>query len=557
MRQVAHFAIHGSSYHARLEHSHEFAMGLAKALNRRDCTAYRPVERQCRTTDVQRYDDIDDLIYEIVAGKHSEIHHVIEGRYSHLTNGFVRTLALLRWLREIVARLPRAFRPWNAKCALEGLQIVAPFLGAAVITWLASMAFSISQSTLGVPLFVTPFVLLPAAYGAFLIARAMYDAVLRERVQGIASALRMPDIVSGLNQYDKVTSGNGMSGILIAQAFCGLFAGVLLAAPLLLLARIAAGGPSGMFAHVSFPSIGLAMLVLYLSRLILQIVWRTAGIAEDVYTVGDLNRLSAVNERREEAIKAVARRLVALIQLRIANTNDPYYDSIHVYGHSLGGIIASDVLAEIHRAVEAGVITVEDACRIKTVVTYGSAQEKILRHLRLNTFVRNPFDRYRSNVPRLFCGDASERRYDARWFNVYYQFDIVAEEVTGYSCCKNLRLRSPNIDPHTAYLRDYLFFDLVVDIAVNVSVARYVVRQPFVKQIETAIRRFGIPISAGFIRASIGLSSLCALLFTAAGVALAHPLRAWLPLGLVLPSMNAIWCVIDDRQPPILLRRKV
>lgn len=504
--------------------------------------------------DVTRYDEIDDLGYEIACPEQGELHHVIEPRYSHLTNGFTGALALARWLRHTVVGLSRGPFRWTSKTAVENLQLSAVLALAAAVVWLVWNAANSAQGVFLAPFPPVFIALIASGIGVLVLVTGTYALFLDAPVRAFISGVRAGDVLRALVAAHSAQA----SGLAVAFAIARIVIAIVFLSPLLTIAMLFGGPrtPSQVLQLLPFAAVLEVALAIVLARLLVFVLKRAAAIAEDVYTVGDLQHVPAVARRRADAMKAVARRVVGTLQLIDTETGNPYYDEVHLYGHSLGGIIGADVLAEVHRAVLAGIIGAQDAIRLKTLVTYGSGNEKILRTLRMPRIERksSPYDTFRATVPLLFFDPGPGRLYDGRWYNVYYAFDTIAEHVT-YGCCKNVRLRSPSLEPHTAYVRDSLFFDLVLDMITRDGLDEYDVREPLPARIASFARCNGLLVSSGLVRGSIMLAAFVGIWFAIASFAARHVQWTLVALTSFWPLVNALWVVADDRQDPVVIRK--
>jgi hypothetical protein len=152
-----------------------------------------------------------------------------------------------------------------------------------------------------------------------------------------------------------------------------------------------------------------------------------------VYTTHDCN--AEFFEIREKVIADVTNALLGVLEA------EPAYDRIHIAGHSLGSTIALDVLMRVRMLVQEGSVTEAQWRRIRSLLTFGAALEKT----RFFFDVRNPtvsaaHDQWDADVfGRFFTANDIVLKYPAQvnpgiyWRNIFYQHDIVANEIVTYT----------------------------------------------------------------------------------------------------------------------------
>lgn len=218
-----------------------------------------------------------------------------------------------------------------------------------------------------------------------------------------------------------------------------------------------------------------------------------------IYTTHDCNASyfairQAIIERVGDALVGVLR---AVPDARMAvdprlHPPVPYYDSVHVFGHSLGSTIGMDVLIRLRQMVEEGALTPQQWGRVRSFTTFGAALEKT----KFLFDVRQPTqsaaqDQWQNDVyGRFFTRDAGtldrpDNVAGTYWSNLWYFHDIVANAIRSYESavepgasfawtdgqprkiCENHRLEHPRpfyAWVHSDYLNDPLFWQRVAPV---------------------------------------------------------------------------------------------
>ena len=128
-----------------------------------------------------------------------------------------------------------------------------------------------------------------------------------------------------------------------------------------------------------------------------------------------------VREKQPEAVKA------------------PYYDAVHIVGHSLGSTIAMDTLILLRQLIEEGSLADRQWKRIRSITTFGTALEKT----RFFFDVRQPSlnaaqDQWANDVyGRFFTKDltalnGSTNANGIYWSNHWYFRDVVSNAIVSY-----------------------------------------------------------------------------------------------------------------------------
>jgi hypothetical protein len=159
-----------------------------------------------------------------------------------------------------------------------------------------------------------------------------------------------------------------------------------------------------------------------------------------IYTTHDNN--STFYAIRQQIIAAVASSLRGVLSAVVDPTKsqpEPYYDAIHIFGHSLGSTISMDVLIRLREMIQQGSVARQQWEKIRSFTTFGAALEKT----RFFFDVRQPTlnaaqDQWENDVyGRFFTDDPEELKKppaDAGiyWSNHWYFHDIVANAIVSY-----------------------------------------------------------------------------------------------------------------------------
>lgn len=157
-----------------------------------------------------------------------------------------------------------------------------------------------------------------------------------------------------------------------------------------------------------------------------------------IYTTHDAN--STFFAIRQQIIETVTSALMSVMSAADAKAaGSPYYDRIHIFGHSLGSTVAMDVLIRLRQLLQEGSLPSQHWPRIRSFTTFGTALEKT----RFFFDVRQPTisaasDQWENDVyGRLFTNDATaldraDNQAGIYWSNVWYFRDIVANEISSY-----------------------------------------------------------------------------------------------------------------------------
>lgn len=170
---------------------------------------------------------------------------------------------------------------------------------------------------------------------------------------------------------------------------------------------------------------------------------------------------------------------------------EPFYDRVHVFGHSLGSTIGMDVLILLRQLVQEEIVSQDQWNRIRSFTTFGTSLEKT----RFFFDVRQPTisaaqAQWANDVYGRFftCDrstlDGSDNEQGIYWANIWYLRDIVANAIVSYTSdvsagdsfkwgqashpiCQNHELAhdTPRFAwVHSDYLNDPLFWEKVAPI---------------------------------------------------------------------------------------------
>lgn len=160
-----------------------------------------------------------------------------------------------------------------------------------------------------------------------------------------------------------------------------------------------------------------------------------------IYTTHDTN--SDYHMVRQAIVQCVTDALVGVLRAvtdRAADNPPPYYDCVHVFGHSLGSTVGMDVLIALRQLVQEGALTDAQWNRVRSFVTFGTSLEKT----RFFFDVRQPTinaaqDQWENDVYGRFFTDninalkQPDNSGGIYWCNLWYLRDIVANEIVSYS----------------------------------------------------------------------------------------------------------------------------
>src|SRR5262249_29108268 len=122
-----------------------------------------------------------------------------------------------------------------------------------------------------------------------------------------------------------------------------------------------------------------------------------------------------------------------------ASEQEPYYDAVHVLGHSLGSTIAMDVLILLRQLIEENSLADRQWERIRSFTTFGTALEKTrfffdVRHPSLNAAQ----DQWQDDVygrfftKELTALNGSTNAEGIYWSNHWYFRDVVSNAIVSY-----------------------------------------------------------------------------------------------------------------------------
>jgi hypothetical protein len=159
-----------------------------------------------------------------------------------------------------------------------------------------------------------------------------------------------------------------------------------------------------------------------------------------IYTTHDTNL--AFYTIRQQIISNVAGALHGVLSAVVnldAEKLEPYYDSVHVFGHSLGSTVGMDVLIRLRQMVSENAIAPGQWTKIRSFTTFGTSLEKT----RFFFDVRQPTldaaqDQWEDDVYGHFFSDdlhvlrGIDNAHGIYWSNHWYFHDIVSNEIVSY-----------------------------------------------------------------------------------------------------------------------------
>jgi len=185
------------------------------------------------------------------------------------------------------------------------------------------------------------------------------------------------------------------------------------------------------------------------------------GPLEDVYTMCTFAAEGYGYTRRNGVLESVAQHILNVLGIvRLDDGVTPYYDEVYVLGHSMGSFIAMRAILLVQEAVSCGALKASDYQRIKGLVTYGAAVEKIMAHFGLQDLKKRPLEiGALVQVSHAFGADKIP------WLNVYYLSDIVADPISfSPDVCENVCLPGSLLAvwSHSSYFHDRRFWHTVL-----------------------------------------------------------------------------------------------
>ena len=175
-----------------------------------------------------------------------------------------------------------------------------------------------------------------------------------------------------------------------------------------------------------------------------------------VYVSGNMNARYRV--ARKEILESVGQRLQYILQRKVSvgegETSQSYYDEIIVAGHSLGSVIAYDLLNRILRPEFSG--SHDARTRIKHLYTVGSPLDKIWYFFRDRSHSDNPI--YQGILGKLKGrkeqGDLTSPFAGLTWTNIWVITDVVSGSLDEYGDgIENIHLTSFIWPPFVNHVR--------------------------------------------------------------------------------------------------------
>jgi hypothetical protein len=390
------------------------------------------------------------------------VYDVYEGYWSPFSKGKTTIVSALRWLLNgtFLATSSTAAIPCSPGKLAFDLFYVLSLLVAAIAACAVALVFGYEAWILlaGVlpidaafsfrdliqnPL-STVLQLPPLVYLQFLIDLAI--GYLIAQIVTAHNALRKRNARQSTVSHDADTAGHFTASTINAGTFHGVMLALLWIALVLLIGLAffvatrmgLAARPFSLALYVA--SLALFVAFLQLARSIADFAVENVLGDIQVYSTHDAN--SAFYTIREEIIGSVAGALngvLCAVTDEKAVALEPYYDAIHVFGHSLGSTVGMDVLIRLRQMIDEGSIADGQWDKIRSFTTFGTALEKT----RFFFDVRQPTlsaaqDQWDNDVyGRFFTKefqalDGASNDRGIYWSNHWYFRDIVSNCIVSY-----------------------------------------------------------------------------------------------------------------------------
>ena len=411
------------------------------------------------------------------------VYDVYEGYWSPLSKGKVGIVSALRWLlnatflgtsstANIPAKTLKAV--WDAGYVLAMLLFVlAAFAGALALGllswWRLSALIPLKGSEAFWAFVQNPLDLVltmpPVLYGEFaldlLAAYVIAQLIVVYRVNAKRSN-RTAEL-----RKDCGTNGTFAKGQDDADRFHRIVLVILWAVLILVVAAaVVVARTQGQLGN-NYGSFLLYSLLVFLAVASFQAsramaTFAIGSVLDDVqvYTTHDEN--SALFSTREQIIQAVGGALAGVLACEDTETTQkPYYDRIHVLGHSLGSTIGLDVLIRLRQMITEGPVAQASWSRIRSFTTFGTALEKT----RFFFDIRQPTlnaaqDQWTNDVYGRFFSDNAgvlkkpDNVAGIYWSNYWYFRDVVANEIVSYKSDVEVGATFPMVFGATVHLQE-------------------------------------------------------------------------------------------------------
>ena len=179
-----------------------------------------------------------------------------------------------------------------------------------------------------------------------------------------------------------------------------------------------------------------------------------------------LDRFSELRRKVRDVVCATAR---AILEYKAPGDSSWHYDSVAVVGHSLGSVIAYDVVNQIFMDDALEVAKLDSLARVRTLVTFGSPLDKTAFVFGLHgKDTRDLREKLAARVQPLIEDYAN--RANLAWINVHSPWDIISGKLEFYDLPERPRfpirnLRDPDatipLAAHTEYWANPLVWKLL------------------------------------------------------------------------------------------------
>jgi pimeloyl-ACP methyl ester carboxylesterase len=393
----------------------------------------------------------------------NRVYDVYEGYWSPLSKGKTSIGSALRWLLNatFLGNSSTAAIPCTSRKLAFDLSYVTSLLVVALLACAAAFALGLfawqllagvlpSGSSVSFEEFVnnplqTAFRLPLVVYAEFIIDVVIGYVVVQLITAYNASRKRAARARALRSDADK-KSGTFDTHTINAGKFHAAMLGILWSAlAVLILIAYVIASRFQMNAHpttlvVYIATVALLVAFLQLARSIGDFAVENVLGDVQIYTTHDSNL--AFYTIRQQIIENVAGALHGVLRAVFdAQAADlkAYYDSVHVFGHSLGSTVGMDVLIRLRQMVSENGIAPDQWTRIRSFTTFGTSLEKTrfffdVRQPTLNAaqdqWEDDVYGRFFTNDLRALDGNSNI--HGIYWSNHWYFHDIVSNEIVSY-----------------------------------------------------------------------------------------------------------------------------
>jgi hypothetical protein len=543
-KRIAIIGVHGIGF----SEPYAFAASIAKSLKRwlapmggsawETARAYIQMPRETKLSDMPAY----AIRVAVPDEPDTPIIDVYGPGWSSMTKGFTKRLTLARWIGRAFHALATGFRTSGRKTALEqwmlagyiasGFALLALPLVAALdfaARHVAGPWYSVLLAGLTLLYAVASFV--DAALLAYDAKPKLRDFVMKYReLKGHFLAERLMASYLHVQTISGQRAHTAVRMLLVLGRVYKL--SLFIAVPLAFFAITGVHWNAAPAVTLdSWEFLALAVLP-PVALMVLRALAKAFGPLEDIYTFATCRYDSDIYNRKMVVIDECAQAIVDALHRNLVGTDEPFYDEVYVFGHSMGSVIALRAVARVHEAYTSGIVTADDYARLKGLVSYGAAIEKVLAYFALPALQYSVME-----ATALIDAREALESFNKRWVNLYYLSDLVADRCESYGAlCENVKLPSPPVLwSHSAYLDDRHFWDAVV--GVMLPGQKTAIPATWLDRIDQVVGRFDQPIPAvGVTPAGVASVALMFASLFAAMFVIGHSHSLFGPiLGLSMP----------------------